>query len=55
MRGFLWMKRLAERPPSRRRIILVTTVLGLCLVLWGYERLFGWPEALKTERIRGLR
>ncbi len=54
MRGFLWMKRLVQRPPSRGRIVLVLIVLGFCLVLWGYEQLFGWPEMLRVDRIRGL-
>jgi hypothetical protein len=43
----LKMKQLAERPPSRRRVILMLVVFGTCLALWGYEQIFGWPELLR--------
>ena len=40
-----------RRPPSRRRVYILLVVLAIAFVLLGIERLFGWPEALTTERV----
>ena len=45
-------KRWAANPPSAGRVKLVLGIVAVCLLLFGYERMFGWPEALTTERIR---
>jgi hypothetical protein len=45
----LWLLRMAKwarRPPSEGMVRLVLAILAVCLVLWGIERLFGFPEAL---------
>lgn len=42
----LRMVRWVRHPPSDRRVILVFSVVVIVLALWGYEQLFGWPEAL---------
>ena len=48
-------KRLAQKPPSAARVKLFAAVLMLCLVLYGIEQIFGWPDWLTpndTPRIR---
>ena len=45
-------KRWAARPPSANRVVLVLGIIAVCLLLFGYERFFGWPEALTTDRVR---
>jgi hypothetical protein len=40
------MKRWAQHPPPKSRVILVICVVILCLVLYGIEHWIGWPEAL---------
>lgn len=41
---FLRMAKWARRPPSARRAMLVGGVIVLCLILYGIEQLFGFPE-----------
>ena len=43
--------RWARNPPSEGRVKLVLGVMALCLVIWGYEAVFGWPEWLTVNRI----
>jgi hypothetical protein len=42
----LRMAKWAHRPPSTERVLLVLGVVLVCLVLFGIERLVGWPDAL---------
>jgi hypothetical protein len=45
----VWLLRMARwvrHPPSPARVRLVLAVIVLCLMLFGVEYLFGWPEAL---------
>ena len=46
LRPYLRMARWAKRPPSEKRVVLVLVVLAVCLVLFGIERLVGWPDWL---------
>ncbi len=50
MRHFLRMAKWARNPPSEKRVKLVLFVLTVCLTLFGYERLFGWPEWLTIDK-----
>jgi hypothetical protein len=43
--------RWARKPPSEGRVKLVFGVIALCLLIVGYERLFGWPDWLTVNRI----
>ena len=45
-RHFLRMAKWAKRPPSASQVKWFFVILGLCLALVGYERLFGWPDWL---------
>ena len=45
-RHFLRMARWAKNPPSKARVKLVFAILGLCLLLFAVERVFGWPDWL---------
>lgn len=45
LRLALWFR----QPPSRSHVILIFVVLALCLVIVGIERIFGWPEWLRTQ------
>lgn len=50
----LWLvraKRWAQNPPSWGRVKLVFGVIAICLVIAGYEYLFGWPEWLTVNRL----
>ncbi len=51
----LRMKRLADNPPSRKRIILVLSILAFIATLAFYEYLFGWPEFLTVDQGVGRR
>ncbi|NDV01317.1 hypothetical protein [Pseudoroseicyclus tamaricis] len=47
---FLRMAHWARRPPSKRMVMVVLGVIAVCAVLWGIERLWGWPDWLVPER-----
>ena len=49
LRWFLRMSMWARRPPSERKVRFVFAVIALCLIVFGIEWLFGWPEALTPE------
>lgn len=58
MNILLWLtraKRWAENPPSEGRVKLVLGVVAICLVIAGYEWLFGWPEWLTLNRLSANR
>ncbi|GHG80849.1 hypothetical protein GCM10010961_04380 [Pseudodonghicola xiamenensis] len=47
--NFFWllrMKRWAQHPPSKSRVILVLCVVIFCLILYAVEQWIGWPDAL---------
>ncbi|SER43879.1 hypothetical protein SAMN04490244_10147 [Tranquillimonas rosea] len=46
-------KRWAQNPPSPGRVKLVLAVIAVCLVLFGIELIWGWPEFLTPESRRG--
>ncbi|MDA7458220.1 hypothetical protein N8850_00390 [Planktomarina temperata] len=47
------MTRIARHPPSRKTILLWIAVVGIALVLFGIERLIGWPDWLTVNSHRG--
>ena len=49
MQDLRWLMRMsnwARRPPSLRRVQLFFAVAALCLALYAFDRLFGWPDWL---------
>jgi len=52
-RFFLKMARIARHPPSKNTILLCIAVVGIALVLFGIERLIGWPDWLTVNSHRG--
>jgi len=46
LRPFLRMAKWAHKPPSPSRVKLVFGAIAICLILFAFERLFGWPEWL---------
>ncbi|MBE0554797.1 MAG: hypothetical protein IH625_13995 [Rhodobacteraceae bacterium] len=50
MNWFLRMAKWARHPPSPARVRLVAAVVAICLVLWGIELIWGWPEWLTPNR-----
>lgn len=48
-RHFLRMARWARNPPSEKRIILIAVAIAICLILFGWERIFGWPDWLTVD------
>lgn len=51
-RWFLRMSRMAHKRPSERKFKLVVGVIVFCLILYGIERVFGWPDWLTANRPR---
>jgi hypothetical protein len=43
------MARWARNPPSDGKVKLVLGINGICVVLYGVERLVGWPDWLMVE------
>jgi hypothetical protein len=52
-RFFLKMARIARHPPSKKTILSWISVVGIALVLFGIERLIGWPDWLTVNSHRG--
>ena len=52
-RFFLKMARIARHPPSKKTTLLWIAVVGIALVLFGIERLIGWPDWLTVNSHRG--
>jgi hypothetical protein len=46
---FLRMARWARNPPSWGRVKFVLGIILACLLLFGYEYFFGWPDWLTLE------
>lgn len=46
-------KRWALNPPSEGRVRLVFGVIAACLLIVGWEWVFGWPEWLALNRLDG--
>jgi hypothetical protein len=46
MNWLLRMARWARHPPSPGRVKLVLAVIALCLVVYGIDRTWGWPDWL---------
>ena len=51
-RMLLRAKRLVQRPPSLRMVILGLGVLAFALTLAAVERFVGWPDALTVDKAR---
>lgn len=45
-------KRLVQNPPSEKQVMLVFGVILLCIILFGVERLVGWPDWLTPNDMR---
>jgi hypothetical protein len=46
---FLRMAKWARRPPSAKRVKVVLGIVGACLLLFGIEHFWGWPDWLTTN------
>lgn len=51
-RWLLMAKRWAQNPPSPTKIKFVAAIIAVCLLLFGVEQLWGWPEWLTPNRMR---
>ncbi len=49
-RFLLRMARWAQNPPREGRVKFVLGIVVLCLGLFAYEQIFGWPEVLMPDR-----
>ena len=49
---FLRAKRWAQNPPSWGKIKFVAAIIAVCLVLYGIETIWGWPESLTANKLR---
>ncbi|WP_375255263.1 hypothetical protein [Yoonia sp.] len=54
-RWLLMMKRWAQNPPSSAKIRFAAGIIAIALILYGIETLWGWPDALTPNNIRGIR
>jgi hypothetical protein len=48
----LRMKRWVQNPPSPARMKLILGVIVVCLLVYGAEQIWGWPDWLTVNRIR---
>lgn len=46
MRHAFRMAKWSRRPPSEKQVKLFLGVIAICLLLFGLERIFGWPDFL---------
>ena len=46
MKWLIRMARWARHPPSPGRVKLVLGVIAVCLLLYGVEQIWGWPDWL---------
>lgn len=44
-------KRWAKNPPSKGRVKFVLAIVAVCIVLFVYDRIFGWPDWLTPDRM----
>lgn len=51
-RWLMKAKRWAQNPPSARQVMFYGAILALCLVLAGFEWLWGWPDWLTVNSTR---
>lgn len=54
LRWMMKAKRWAQNPPSARQVMFYFGILAACLVLFGIERLWGWPDWLTVNSLRKL-
>ena len=52
IRLLLRSKRLAQHPPSMRRVVVYAGVIAASLAVAGIERLWGWPDWLTVDSLR---
>ncbi|NJM83753.1 MAG: hypothetical protein HC844_16005 [Tabrizicola sp.] len=45
-------KRWVQNPPSPGRVKLVFGVIAICIVIAGYEWVFGWPDWARVDNLR---
>lgn len=50
-RQFIRMAKWSRNPPSEKQVKLVIVVIIVCLLLFGWERLFGWPAWLTMNEM----
>lgn len=53
--NLIWLlraKRWAQNPPSLKKVMFVGGIVAVCLVLYGIEAIWGWPNALSVDRMR---
>ncbi len=56
MRWFIRMAQWARHPPPMWKVKLIFGVVLVCLVIYGIELIWGWPEFLTLNRIpRGIK
>jgi len=54
-RWFLRAKRWAQNPPSPAKIRFVAAIIGVSLILYAIEQIWGWPAALTPNTLRAPR
>ena len=48
-RWLLRMARWSQNPPSEGRVKLVFGIIAVCLIVFGIEYFFGWPEWMSVD------
>jgi len=49
MRWLVRASKWARNPPSAGRVKFVFAIIALCLALYAYEYVFGWPDSLTPD------
>lgn len=44
LRWGIRMSQWLRRPPSRQQVIIMGAAIALCLAVFAFERLYGWPS-----------
>lgn len=56
IRWLMMAKRWVQNPPSMGRVKFFLAIVAVCLILYGIDTIWGWPEWATPERVqRGSR
>lgn len=52
MNWLIRMSQIVRNPPSWQRVRIMLGAIVICILIAGFEKLFGWPEWLSVNNIR---
>ncbi len=51
MNWLIRMSQWARHPPPMWKVKLVVAVVLMCVAIFGIEQIWGWPEALRVNKL----